>query len=383
VHQLYLPRIQGAEGEALPGGELPEEQRGSLEGGAVSTATDWHNCYDGSWKGEIAPEAFSHPAKYSRLLIKRIYQHILEEGWVREGDTILDPFGGVALGGLDAMVAGLNWLGVELEERFVILGNQNIEQWNKRYAGKLPKWGRATLLQGDSRNLVQVVAEACVSSPPYADSDQDYKEGWKRFHVNHEPLWRNDSQREAYYGSTPGQLGAMKAEGFEAAVSSPPFKNSLSHDGRGYADLKIAKDLEISRKRTYKGSFLATDYGDSDGNIGNSNDTDFWTAARQIVDQVYQALTPGAHAVWVVKSFLKNKQIVDFPGQWQTMCEAAGFETAHIHRAWLVKDKGTQIDLGGNHHHKQVERKSFFRRLAEQKGSPHIDYETVFCMRKP
>jgi hypothetical protein len=29
------------------------------------------------------------------------------------------------------------------------------------------------------------------------------------------------------------------------------------------------------------------------------------------------------------------------------------------------------------------ERKSFFRRLAESKGSPPIDYETVLCMRKP
>ena len=28
------------------------------------------------------------------------------------------------------------------------------------------------------------------------------------------------------------------------------------------------------------------------------------------------------------------------------------------------------------------ERKSFFRRLAERKGSPAIDYEVVLCMRK-
>jgi hypothetical protein len=79
---------------------------------------------------------------------------------------------------------------------------------------------------------------------------------------------------------------------------------------------------------------------------------------------------------------VKNKQRVDFPGQWQKLCEAVGFNTVHLHRAWLIEDKGTQIDLFGNNHTKTIERKSFFRRLAEQKGSPTIDYEIVLCMEK-
>ena len=93
---------------------------------------EWHGCYEGGWTGEIVPEAFSHPAKFSRALIQRIYQHMLEMGWISEGDKIVDPFGGVGLGGLDAMVQGLHWTGCELEPRFVELGNKNIELWNKR-----------------------------------------------------------------------------------------------------------------------------------------------------------------------------------------------------------------------------------------------------------
>lgn len=34
-------------------------------------------------------------------------------------------------------------------------------------------------------------------------------------------------------------------------------------------------------------------------------------------------------------------------------------------------------------HVQRTERKSFFRRLAEKKGSPRIDHETVLVMRKP
>ena len=96
----------------------------------------------------IVPEAISHPAKFSNRLIRRIYEHMLKEGWLRPGDMVIDPFGGVALGALDAMRMGLAWRGVELEPRFVDLGNQNILFWNKRFS-RLPGWsGDALLLQG-------------------------------------------------------------------------------------------------------------------------------------------------------------------------------------------------------------------------------------------
>jgi len=50
---------------------------------------DWYGLYGEGWGSEIVPEAFSHPAKFSRGLIRRIYEHALEEGWLSEGDTVL------------------------------------------------------------------------------------------------------------------------------------------------------------------------------------------------------------------------------------------------------------------------------------------------------
>jgi hypothetical protein len=162
--------------------------------------------------------------------------------------------------------------------------------------------------------------DAAISSPPYDETDQNYRAGWERFHKNHEPLHVNDIQREAEYGSTDGQL-------------------SVSDD--------------------------------------------FWTAARAIVEQVYQALEPGGHAVWVVKDYVKAKKIVPFSDQWRQLCEAVGFETLHEHHAMLVHHKGTQHTLDGGLVEHKTESKSFFRRLAEKKGSPRIDWETVYCMVKP
>ncbi len=50
--------------------------------------TAWTNCYDTSWKGLIVDEAFQHPAKFSRGLIHRIYQHAEEMGWFKAGDWV-------------------------------------------------------------------------------------------------------------------------------------------------------------------------------------------------------------------------------------------------------------------------------------------------------
>jgi hypothetical protein len=549
------------------------------------TVDQWQGCYPSSWKGVIVPEAMSHPAKYSSKLIRRIYEHMLTEGWVQAGDSVLDPFGGVALGALDAMRLGLNWTGSELEEKFFKLGNENIARWNTQYRS-MPNWGTARLLHGDSRQLLSVIGDAVrvsVSSPPYADSDQNYKAGWERFHDGHTPLHTNDIQREAEYGQTPGQLSAMPAQQFDAAISSPPYaetdlqykKNGLKVDGKdhyerpymngqgdenygetpgqlgamrgngfnaaissppflqseggahvpsnyaddptfmarhaagnkssnaygesagqlssmrdgGFAgavssppfagaqqvdnrtkpssamsstwkkrfgditdgqsdgqlanmptgdfkaalssppyaearigqesgqehcgtgdqyggtegqlgslpadefaaavssppfeDVNAVNDPKYTANRTNGGGPLHGEYGNSAGQLGNDSGQDFWLAARAIVEQVYAALAPGAHAIWVTKDYVKNKSIVPFSHQWQQLCEAVGFVTLHEHHAMLVHHKGTQHLLEGGSVERKTESKSFFRRLAEKKGSPRIDWETVFCMVKP
>src|SRR5512139_1502991 len=99
--------------------------------------TDWHGLYRKGWNGNLIPEAFSHPAKVAFGLAERIYQHMSEEGLIQPGDVVLDPFGGIGGFGFHAMRYGCSFIGVELEPRFVALGNQNIEMWTKKF-GALP-----------------------------------------------------------------------------------------------------------------------------------------------------------------------------------------------------------------------------------------------------
>jgi hypothetical protein len=589
---------------------------------------EWEGCYPSQWKGRIVSGAIAHPAKFSSKLIQRIYEHMISEGWLKPGDLVIDPFGGVALGAFDAMAKGLRWRGIELEPRFAELGNQNINLWNSQFH-RMPGWSAdAILLRGDSRKLIEVLqaAEGSVTSPPYAESEvtqrrnfmnedgegqpanksiderdngyssdglvssppytdealghgpsgidtnksdhpfgpasqarhgNDYtraaaslasppfadtlsndlldpderkalanelgisntehvspidmekigKRGKQGYSVggvvssspySEARIGQKSGQEQAghhdQYGPTSGQLGAMKADGFDGAIASPPFrqqkggtpepkpggaidealykrhaagnaetkaygqsKGQLANMGEGDFDASLAsppyggmpveknsKSVDRSEQyETYRASgggqtfeaFVHTqelhsqDYGNSEGqlshmpdkdfdgsvtsppylpktdrkvpwgttmgknlsdddenrgyqrdesfrgtysldpaNLGNPTGADldnFWMAARQIIEQVYFILRPGAHAVWVVKGFVKNKQLIDFPGQWAKLCEAVGFETVHEHHAMLVHRHGTSHTLDGGTVDHKTESKSFFRRNGE------------------
>lgn len=400
---------------------------------------EWHGLYSESWQGEIVPEAFAHPAKFSRALIRQIYRYLLDEQLIAPGAHIVDPFGGVGLGALDAMRLGLHWHGCELEPRFVELGNQNIGLWNARYSGWFSDWGTAVLHQGDSRQLAQVIgaAEACVSSPPYIDA---VKSGEGPGAAGNEPqrarqvagapgenAYRNDGK----YGSQSGQLGSMPSGDFDAAVSSPPYTDTIENgDGPGARfdqtghpgnPAKIssagkygqsegqlgAMDAAVSSppfeagtptsqrpcKHTeeYKGKYghigseklNQHDYGDHPANIGNDTGDTFWSAARVIVEQLYQVLKPGAPAAFVCGDFVRKGKRVEFGQQWLDLCTAVGFVPYAWAIAWKTEYNGVQAGLFGNDKELRKDRVSFFRRLANEKNpDAAVLNEDVIILRR-
>lgn len=410
--------------------------------------TRWEQCYSTAWPKELlTPESWAHPAKFSYNLIQRIYAHAKEEGWIYPGARVIDPFGGVALGALEALRYGCSWTGVELEVRFFGIAEANLAKWMHEYR-HLPGWGPwAMVVNGDSRKLLAHMpaqAGCVVSSPPYAGSQQVDNRATKPTTMS--STWRKHFG-EITDGNTPGQLANM-------AVSSPPYADGCAQQGHDYhpermvgtrtgylqrgnagygtsagqmADMvassppfmsttcRGAEDPRYAHKFAGPQKYSDERPVDPRGTVGGDRNSaqvkaarearaaqvqnlgemvvdsgatgpqhaeTFWEAARLVVSQTYALLRPGAHAIWVVKSYVREKKIVDFPGQWQAMCESVGFVTLHIHHAMLVEEHGTQETLFGEATTYQTEKKSFFRRLAEKKGSPRIDYEVVLCMQK-
>lgn len=437
-------------------------------------SNNWTKCYKDSWKDHIVPEAFSHPAKMSYSLLKRILSHCKDEGW---GGVIVDPFGGIGSTGILGAYEGYQVICVELEAKFVNLAKENFELHRKaweQFGNPYP-----VIIQGDSRQLCSVVESAniIISSPPYSEQPKanrtdhgilNHKEncecnfcaknkGNKGMHQGYRqvdiivssppyerslddghPKNKRTDGTEFSYGTNPANLGSMKAGKVDMVISLPPYAETIKGDGtqketyedtrkmkrtdgsimglgqsertKGYGctgnlgNLKAGDVDVILSSPPYEGSEgtfsvgkaiskagwdggggigaragMDAKYGNSKGQLGHTQGPIFWQAAKEIVQQCYQILRPGGHAIWVCKDFVRKGQRVPFSDDWQRLCESAGFKTLYRHKAMLVKETKYE-SLFGHEIVKKTERKSFFRRLAEAKGSPKIDWEDVICM---
>jgi len=220
----------------------------------------WEHCYDDSWKGIIVAEAFRHPAKFSKALVERIIDYMLEKEWLRQGETIGDTFGGVGLGGVIAAYKRLRWVGVELEPPFVQMGHDNFTLHRTRWrAINAPQ---PCIIQGDSRYFDKVLqrADAMITSPPYVSGGHhnDVFDAW-----NVKSGGQGITKETAGYGKSEGQIGRLKEGAVDAVVTSPPFLRA--HGGeRGI----MIEGLNTKDGRSDK-KFARRQYRDQDRAAGN------------------------------------------------------------------------------------------------------------------
>jgi hypothetical protein len=346
------------------------------------TKDEWKGCYAGGWQGMIVPEAFSHPAKFAFGLVQRMVQHACTAGWMDKGALVLDPFGGVGCGGIVCAYAGIRWVGVELERRFVELAEQNFARHRRKWVAAgdpMP-----VMVQGDSRQLVQigqqVQADAVLSSPPFvrsmnAGGGACYRKWCEQNGRNPDGPSAGTMGASEQWGENAANLGNMKPGDVDAVLSSPPYEGSI-HDGNGIDRAKLTGN--VPGRNSQAG---AEGYGSVVGNIGNSTGETFWSAAREIVAACHAILKPGGHALWVTKDFVRDGRVEPFTEHWIELCRACGLELVCRHRAMLVAE-AVDDGLFGQPVRTRKERKSFFRRLAEKKGSPPIDQEDVTCWVK-
>jgi len=269
----------------------------------------WQKCFNQSWRELIVAD---HPAKFARGVIQRIYEHATENGWIGEDCKIIDPFGGIALGGLDAIRRDVHWTGIELEKKWASIGKRNILLWE----ASLNRRGFAVLIHGDSTKLNEYVKEA------------------------------------------------------DLCISSPPYESSAS----GHGDYGIVGRDKLAGKKVTNFQYAES----TSNNLGNAKGDSFWNGARCILQQCYDVLKPGGHAIWNTKDYVRKGKRVPFSDTWLALCEDIGFILVCRHQATML-DRTQHTFVGES---KVTQRKSFFRRLVEKQGSPKIDWEDIFCMRK-
>lgn len=202
--------------------------------------TIWTGCYARQWSGALIPDAFKHPAKFSRSLVERILEYGIEKGYWAPGMRLGDPFGGVGTGAVAAADRGFEWIGQELEEQFVEIGNRNIDSHREKWA----RTGRPIpiLVKGDSRKFAETVA-GIVTSPPFQHTPGGAR-GIMVKGYNGRPDLPPDFLDKRHFKGEGGDREANNIEklrpgSLDGAVTSPPYETISA--GAGGLNTKPAK----------------------------------------------------------------------------------------------------------------------------------------------
>jgi DNA modification methylase len=285
-----------------------------------SGVEEWTNLYRGKWADEIVGSAYEHPARYSRDLIRHIYQHAIQENWIGPGSLVVDPFCGVGCGALDAMANGVRFFGMDCEEKFVKIangwrcpGNNHLPKYDKKAIhpqgrwpvcsfclkcwrehrkteshhaeGNLERWKRkygldgSVIIQGDSRfDLSTSLADFVISSPPYNDSpiaccgssmaDQFHKTGLSPRAVSGGKLLSEQ------YGTVNGQLANMRSGEVDAVITSPVYESGTVHGDHTAPERLKRKGIDRACGLMRHG-LEAGDYGTSSGQLSSFPPGDF------------------------------------------------------------------------------------------------------------
>jgi len=217
---------------------------------------------------------------------------------------------------------------------------------------------RAHTVDRQTESDGNIAALSGITSPPYANRVDD--------HGTDKPEYVNVGEK-GKYGESDGQMGNLRL----ASVTSPPWENNepTRDDNFRYTD----------------GSPLGSSgdhYGTSEGQIGTEAKESYWTACEQVYRELWALFPPGGVLACVVKSFVRDKKLVDLPQMTLDLLQHIGFEPVAWIDAMLTAEHAqtSMLDEVPEYRKKRV---SFFRRLAEKKGSPVINAEVVLVVRKP
>jgi DNA modification methylase len=223
----------------------------------------------------FVPDSFAHPAKMDAQLLIRIV-----ETYTEPGETILDPMAGSGTAML-ACTLGRNVILVELEEKFIKMCRDNWGQVRMR-----PQlgytMGGCVIMQGDARQLENILCDKIITSPPYAKStiaNKDWEQQEKQINalikaqrargVNYsrEAAIHSIQTQQAKLPDNPDNIGNLpygQLEGLlvDKCIFSPPYAEAQGITGAASSQnifaAKIADDVIRKRKSGKMGGHFAS-----------------------------------------------------------------------------------------------------------------------------
>lgn len=234
--------------------------------------------------GRYVSESFDHPGK----MLPDLAAAILE---TYGGSTVrwLDPMCGIGTLQVEGIARGCEVDGVEFEEQWVEVANQNMALAKGRLG---PGTGR--VFHGDARHLPEVLGvrnhyDRIAFSPPYGDSLSKKAHG-------------PDKHPE-------------KQQGGKRAAAAIRRGYNVSADDPNIGDLKYG-DLPAAR------AFAARLVADR---TAHAEKPSYLTEMVRVYHSCYEVLRPGGMMILVMRDFRRNNRRVNLLGDTLDICESLGF----------------------------------------------------------
>ena len=225
-----------------------------------------------------------HPAKYPETLIEEFIQL-----FTGEGDAVLDPMVGTGSTVLAAIQNERDGYGIDLEEEFVEIAQNRVEdEYRMTLSGEIKPEAENLIVQGDATELAS--------------------------------------------------MSEFDGIQFDYAVTSPPYWSMLNNPGSENQKERREKDLPLK-------------YSERDTDIGNiENYEEFLDTLESVYGQVADRLNEDGHLTVVVKNVKRDHVI--YPLAWDLVerlcCESGSYEYLGT-TLWCQDDIGLKPFAVGTH----------------------------------
>ncbi len=268
-----------------------------------------------------------HPAKMRPTLARAILQIFGES-------PVLDPMAGIGTTLVEAMLIGMDAVGVEYERQFADQANKNI-QHIKKHSDDV-KLGRALCLHGDARNLEflgKTNYGSILLSPPYANA----LDGGKHYHLEngrkaYDRITIEKNLPKAYSLESRDNIANIREYGqFNSILFSPPYGEQHGKGGSIFnADGTVTEKFrnKFASSGIRRKGFLDAVSPDNIDNIRYSRT--YLSEMLKVYLECYRVLALGKFMVVVVKDIKRNSLTVPLAADTVRLCKSVGFQLFDI-----------------------------------------------------
>ena len=258
-----------------------------------------------------------HPAKMRPSLARSVLRLYGES-------PVLDPMAGIGTTLVEAMLLGMDAIGIEFEQKFVEQANKNIQ--NNKKDSRTKKIGNAICLEGDARDTSSLSESfgSVFFSPPYFDALSLNKGGGSRSSIEYEETTKDLQMKRSGpfaveknlptpYSTKKRNIGNLPS--FGSIIFSPPYEGAMN--ASKHVGGIVSRDPQLAKTGLYS---------KSRENIGNAVGRTYLGEMLKVYRECYRVLKPGKFMVVVVKDIQRNWKTIPLGADTIKLCQLAGFD---------------------------------------------------------